>query len=161
MIIQKIFFKIRSKIKIIYYKIIYNNSLLIGKRFSCRAGLSILLDGDHAKLIIGEGVFFNNYSSINVMGEMRIGSNSIFGEHVKIYDHNHLYKKKDILIKNQGFSVKNVNIGNNCWIGSNVVILQGVSIGNNVIIGAGNVVYQSIPDNTIVINKQNQYYQSY
>ena len=42
-----------------------------------------------------------------------------------------------------------VSIGNNVWIGGNVVILPGVSIGDNVVIGTGSVVTKSIPDNVI------------
>lgn len=44
---------------------------------------------------------------------------------------------------------KPINIGNNVYIGNNVIILPGITIGNNVIIGAGAVVTKSIPDNTV------------
>ncbi|MBU3840973.1 MAG: sugar O-acetyltransferase [Candidatus Ruminococcus intestinipullorum] len=45
--------------------------------------------------------------------------------------------------------VGKVTIGNDVWIGGNVVILPGVTIGNNVVIGAGSVVTKDIPDNMI------------
>lgn len=41
-------------------------------------------------------------------------------------------------------------IGNNCFVGSNSVILMGSRIGNNVIIGAGSVVHGSFPDNVVI-----------
>lgn len=41
-------------------------------------------------------------------------------------------------------------IGNNCWIGSNVIILDGVQIGNNVIVAAGAIVTKDVPNNVIV-----------
>lgn len=41
-------------------------------------------------------------------------------------------------------------IGDNVYIGNNVMIMPGVTVGNNVIIGAGAVVTKSIPDNCIV-----------
>lgn len=44
-----------------------------------------------------------------------------------------------------------VNIGNDVWIGANVVILPGVTIGNNVVIGAGAVVTKDIPDNSLAV----------
>jgi len=105
-----------------------------------------------ANLIIGDGVFFNNNCSINILEEVIIGENTIFGENIKIYDHNHNYKLSDILIKDQGFTTKKINIGKNCWIGSNVVILKGVSIGDNVIIGANCLIHKDIPSNHKIIN---------
>ena len=49
---------------------------------------NIVLDGS-GTLIIHENVFFNNYCSVNCLGRIEIGENSIFGEGVRIYDHNH------------------------------------------------------------------------
>ena len=40
-------------------------------------------------------------------------------------------------------------IGNNVWIGGNVVILSGVTIGDNVTIGAGSVVTKDIPNDSL------------
>lgn len=44
----------------------------------------------------------------------------------------------------------NINIGDNCYIGSGVTILGPVTIGNNVTIGAGAVVTKDVPDNAVV-----------
>ena len=44
-----------------------------------------------------------------------------------------------------------VRIGNNVWIGSNVVILPGITIGDNSVIGAGSVVTHDIPENVIAV----------
>jgi acetyltransferase-like isoleucine patch superfamily enzyme len=111
--------------------------------------------GKGAVVIINDGVFFNNNCSINSLGKVEIGKNSIFGENVKIYDHNHKFKESK-LIKEQGYSIKNVQIGENCWIGSNVTILHGVTIGDNVVIGANCLIYKSIESNKLIIHKQNQ-----
>lgn len=40
-------------------------------------------------------------------------------------------------------------IGNNVFIGQNVIILPGVTIGNDVVIGAGSIVTHNIPDNVV------------
>ena len=42
-----------------------------------------------------------------------------------------------------------VEIGDNVWLGLNVLVLKGVSIGENTIIGAGSVVTGNIPPNVI------------
>nr|WP_268998954.1 DapH/DapD/GlmU-related protein [Leptospira interrogans] len=42
-----------------------------------------------------------------------------------------------------------VVIGNNVWLGSQVIVLKGVKIGDNSVIGAGSVVTKSIPENCL------------
>lgn len=46
---------------------------------------------------------------------------------------------------------KPIVIGDNVYIGNNVILLPGVTIGNNVVIGAGAVVTRSIPDNSVAV----------
>ena len=71
---------------------------------------------------------------------------------MRIYDHNHKYDSHQVY--HQEFNTSPICIGENCWIGSNVVILKGVTIGDNVIIGAGCVIHKDVPSNAIIINKQ-------
>ena len=82
---------------------------------------------------------------IQTIGGIEIGKNVIIGMGSKIISANHDIKDFSKHIKNP------VKIGNNVWIGSNVVILPGVAIGNNVIIGAGSIVTKSFKDNNLVI----------
>lgn len=42
-----------------------------------------------------------------------------------------------------------VVIGNNVWLGVNVMVLKGVTIGENSLIGAGSVVVKDIPANVV------------
>lgn len=54
--------------------------------------------------------------------------------------------------RNKGLEyAKPIEIGDNVWIGGNVVVLPGVKIGNNSVIGAGSVVNKDIPENTIAV----------
>lgn len=46
---------------------------------------------------------------------------------------------------------KPITVGDNVYIGNNVIILPGVTIGSNVIIGAGAVVSRDIPDNSVAV----------
>lgn len=59
------------------------------------------------------------------------------------------------MVSEQGMAIGEVNIGNNCWIGSNVIILKGADIGDNCVIGAGAIISGKIPDNTLVRTKNN------
>lgn len=160
MLILKILFHLQAAVLIIYYRLIYlfgGGNFIIGKHLTFRKGFSVMIN-KHGEIVIGNNVFFNNYCSLNALKHISIGDGTIFGENVKVYDHNHCYKNPDVPIKEQGFSSAPINIGNNCWIGSNVVILKGVTIGDNCVIGAGCIVYKDVPSGTIMVNKQDLLY---
>jgi len=128
----------------------------IDEQFYMKEHCSILVFPE-AKLLIGKNVFFNNNCSINCLDKIEIGSNTMFGEGVKLYDHNHLTTISDseLSISKAEFSKAPIIIGKNCWIASNVIILKGVTIGDNSIIGAGCIIHKSVPSNSIVKNNQN------
>ena len=136
----------------IYFDISESN-ITLNKNIQFRDFCTIR-SGTNSSLLIGKNVFFNNNCSINCLQNIQIGDDCQFGESLKMYDYNHKYQDKSLPIKTQGYSLGSIKIGNNCWVGSNVVILKGVEIGDNVIIGAGCIVYKSIPSNTTLINKQ-------
>ena len=46
---------------------------------------------------------------------------------------------------------KPIVIGNNVYLGNNVIILPGVKIGNNVVVGAGAIVSKDIPSNSVAV----------
>lgn len=136
-------------VKFMFLKCIYGSKLNIGKHVTWRHGFVVLI-AEGGLIEIGEDCFFNNYCSINSNQKVSIGAGSIFGENVKIYDHNHRFRDPDKKIKDQGFNNGEVLIGEHCWIGSNVTILKGANIGNNCVIGAGCIIADKIEDNTIV-----------
>ena len=90
MLIYKICCHLIAMLWKLYYKAIYGSKFQLGKNFQFRRGFSLLLDGRGVK--IGGNVFFNNYCSVCAQNEICIGDGTIFGENVKIYDHNHVYK---------------------------------------------------------------------
>jgi acetyltransferase-like isoleucine patch superfamily enzyme len=45
---------------------------------------------------------------------------------------------------------KPITIGEDCWIGGNVVVLPGVTIGRGVTVGAGSVVTKDVEDYVVV-----------
>ena len=47
--------------------------------------------------------------------------------------------------------VNKVNIGNDVWIGTKVIILGGIKIGNGAVIGAGSIVTKDIPDYAVAV----------
>lgn len=144
---------INRKVKIISLKLQYGNQFQ-AEKFHFRKGFSVFIE-ENGILKIGKNVFFNNYCSITARQKISIGNNCIFGENVKLYDHNHKYKDKTKLICKQGFVSEEIVIEDDCWIGSNVTILKGVHIGKHSVVGTGVVVYKDLPTNSIIICKQN------
>ena len=130
-------------------------NLQLGKSLDFRNYISIWV-GKNGKLKLGDKVFLNNYCSINCLHSIEIGENTLFGEGVKIYDHNHQYSyhNDQLNVSKKDFSLGAVRIGKNCWLGSNVVVLKGVTIGDNSIIGAGCVIHKDVPANSVIVNEQ-------
>lgn len=131
----------------------HNSSISFGQRFVSRGNLSVI-GRNNGKIIIGNNVFFNIGCSISCFESVKVGDNVMFGENVKIYDHNHEFRNPNELTALQGYTISPISIGKNCWIGTNVVILKGVEIGDNVVIGAGTVIYKNIAPNQVIVNKQ-------
>lgn len=136
------------------------SSVFLEEGINFRAGC-VIISANDSKLIIRSNNFFNRNCSINCLSSIYIGHNNQFGESVKFYDHNHNFREYDQLINEQGYSTGKITIGNNCWFGSNVIILKDVEIGDNVVVGAGCIIHKSIPSNTVVINKQEQVFKAY
>lgn len=46
---------------------------------------------------------------------------------------------------------KPITVGDDVYIGNDVIVLPGVKIGNKVVIGAGAIVSKDIPDNSLAV----------
>lgn len=63
------------------------------------------------------------------------------------------YLEREYIGKQKGVDfayIKPVNIGNDVWIGANVVIMDGLTIGDGAVIGANAVVTKDVPPYAIV-----------
>lgn len=105
------------------------------------------------KLTIGDNVAFGNGVSVYCFDEIVIGSYTELGQDTKVYDHDHDFRVPGGY-KERNFRTSPVVIGENTWIGCNVVILRGTTIGNNCVVGAGCVLKGNYPDNTIIVQKR-------
>lgn len=147
-----LFYRIIRRLNIIIRRIYYHSfrkNIHIGGNLNFRRNFEINAAKD-ACVFIGNNVFFNNDCSIHAHEKIKIGNHCIFGENVKIYDHNHVFKDAFKPIYEQGFKCSDVVIGDNCWFGSNVVVLAGSRIGNHVVVGAGCIISGDIGSNVIV-----------
>ncbi len=132
-------------------KVEIGENVTFGYRMAPRLGNGeILLQAreSHAVIEIMEGSFLSNNVSIIAMKEVRVGLNCRIGELVSIYDCD--FHELDALTRNcSSGKSERVNIGNNVWLGSRVMVLKGVSIGDNSVVAAGSIVTKSIPANVV------------
>jgi len=105
---------------------------------------------DYGKNIeVGKNFFVNYNCTILDVGKVVIGDNVMFAPNVSIYTAGHPVHPES---RNTGYEYGiAITIGDNVWIGGNVIINPGVTIGNNVVIGAGSIVTKDIPDNVIAV----------
>lgn len=154
MILIKLLCHIHAAFQLVFYRLVYGQKLSFGKGSTFRRGFSLMI-GKNGRVSVGRNCFFNNGCSLNCLNAISIGEGSIFGENVKIYDHNHRFSDFTKTIKEQGYSVGEVSIGAHCWIGSNVTILKGTSIGERCVIGAGCVISGAVEPGTLVKQGEN------
>jgi maltose O-acetyltransferase len=96
----------------------------------------------------GENVFFNVNCLVLDTMKVKIGTNVLFGPGVHIYTATHPLNKIE---RRTVESAKPVTIGDDCWIGGQVVICPGVTIGSGCVIGAGSVVTKDIPEDSLAV----------
>ena len=107
--------------------------------------------------LLGQGMIVGNNVGLGSHGHygsgaglLEIGDNTIFGNYVSIHPENHNFSDLSIPIRNQGVNGKGVKIGNDCWIGAKVTILDGSVIGDHSIVAAGAVVAGKFPPYSII-----------
>lgn len=140
------FFKI--KFKIIYWKLKYGKRIKIGKKFRFRKELIINIS-KNGYLEIGDNNAFNNYCSINCHKHIKIGNDNMFGENVKLYDHNHIFNDKSVNMQ-RTYLDRYIIIGNNNWIGSDVVFLSKAEVGDYNVIASKVIVNKNYDNENII-----------
>ncbi len=107
---------------------------------------------DHARIVIGRGVFLNLGVMIASQELVEIGDHCMLANGCFVSDASHRFQDPVQPITWQGFASKGpTRIGDNCWLGANVVVTSGVSIGRRCVIGANSVVTKDIEPFTIAV----------
>lgn len=88
---------------------------------------------------IGDNSFIGPNTIINGGGNVIIGIKTVFAKNISINanDHNHA---KSAYIRDQGYSIADVTIEDDVWLGANVCINKGVIVRQGSVVGANAVV---------------------
>lgn len=152
------------------FKVINNSKIKIGKSIWIKDNVTFLAGG---KINIGDGCVFcdrcnvwsgkeglsiGNNCSLGIGGyvcgsdgKIVIGNRVIMADNVRLYSWNHKFVKSSNNYALLAITHKGITIGDNCWIGSGVIIVDGVVLGTNCVVGAGSVVTKSFPNNSIIV----------
>ncbi|MGW8115524.1 acyltransferase [Caproicibacterium sp. NSD3] len=120
------------------------SSISIGYGSAVRANTEI--HASNGTISIADKCFINRNCLIVAHGNIKLMRHVSIGPNTCIYDHDH--------DANGDFYSKDIEIGENVWIGAGCIILKGVKIGNNSIIGAGSIIAKDVPSESVVIQKR-------
>jgi acetyltransferase-like isoleucine patch superfamily enzyme len=96
------------------------------------------------EIIIGDGVYIGQHTSIHAIERVHIGNNSVISDFVYISDLAHGFDlAKGPILEQQWKKAGPIIIGQGVFIGHGAKILPGVTLGDNCIVGAGSVVTKS------------------
>lgn len=100
---------------------------------------------------VGKNCWIGPFTIIDGSGGLEIGDFCTISVGVHIYTHDNV--KQTLSSGKLPIERESVSIGNNVYIGPNVVITKGVKIGDHCIIGANAFVNADVPDNSIAFGQ--------
>lgn len=103
------------------------------------------------RIIIEDGVSFQQRCHITAVTTLIIGKNTVASFDVMITDIDHEYQNLGISVIKQPLIVKQTQIGENCFIGSGAKIQAGTILGKHCVIGANAVVRGVFPDYSVIV----------
>ncbi len=99
---------------------------------------------------IGDKTVMGQECTISAYQRVRIGEECVIADRAMFIDFDHGMVEVERPIRLQGIYKRDVEVGNNVWIGYGACILRGVSVGDNSVIGTNSVVTKDVPANAVV-----------
>jgi acetyltransferase-like isoleucine patch superfamily enzyme len=100
-------------------------------------------------MTVGESTYFGPGAYLGVGGAITVGSHCQFGPGVRLIAEGHQFDDGSRSIYGQGVSRRGIEIGDDCWFGANVVVLDGVTIGSGAVVGANSLVTSDLEDRVV------------
>jgi acetyltransferase-like isoleucine patch superfamily enzyme len=103
-----------------------------------------------ARIRIGRGSFLNLGVMVAAMELVEIGEHCMLANGCFVTDANHRFDDPELPVPYQGFTSKGpTRLGDNVWLGANVVVTSGVTIGERCVVGANSVVTSDLPPRSV------------
>lgn len=114
--------------------------------------------GGLGNIVLNQNVHVNSGCVFYSGHGIYVGSNTLIAANCTFAATNHEFSSKEKLILEQGFraSKGGITIEEDCWIGSNCVLLDGASVGRGSVVAAGSVIRGRVePYSICAINEKN------
>lgn len=129
------------------------NGVVLGRSVTIREGGMIQCasspDNPGVGMMVGDGTYIGPRANLGVGGPLRIGSNCQIGADFTVVAENHVKPTGGGSVTS-AVTRKGVTVGDGCWIGHRVVILDGVEVGEGAVVAAGAVVTRDVPPGSTV-----------
>ena len=124
--------------------------LEIGPQAYFEPGVWLTSDTGHIR--IGGGSLLNLDVMVAALDRVDIGEHCMLANGCLVTDANHRYDDPTRPVPWQGFTTKGPTVlGDNVWLGANVVVTSGVTIGERCVVGANSVVIGDLPPRTVAV----------
>lgn len=114
-------------------------------------GPFVVVEARGGEIRIGARTTVGPFCMLNGQGGLEIGNDCLIASHVVFIPENHVFDRSDVTIREQGGTRKGIRIGDDVWLATGAVVLDGVSIGQGAVIGAGAVVTRDVPAYAIAV----------
>ncbi|MEP6479091.1 MAG: acyltransferase [Rhodoglobus sp.] len=99
-------------------------------------------------LEVGADCSINPYAVVR--GRVAMGDGVRVGAHTSILGFNHTMDDPELPVFRQPLVSRGITLGDDVWVGSHVVVLDGVSVGDHAVLAAGAIVTKDVPEGAIV-----------
>jgi maltose O-acetyltransferase len=117
---------------------------IVAARFkSC--GEDVIIDynvwfNNPGNISVGNDCYIGQNVFINAIGDITIGDSCAIAASCKLISGNHGIANNGVMINHQEYSIDEIVIKEDVWLGYNVVVLAGSVIGKGCVVAAGSVV---------------------
>ncbi|MFC7405450.1 acyltransferase [Georgenia alba] len=122
---------------------VQNDALRLGPRSYVAAGAYLT-----GQLHAGRDCSINAYTVVR--GAVRLGDAVRIGAHSSLLGFNHTFADPETEVHRQPLTARGIRVGDDVWIGSHAVVLDGVSVGARSVVAAGAVVTRDVPAGAVV-----------
>jgi len=109
-------------------------------------GRNTILSCKNGDIIIDDRANIGFNCEIFSASSVRVGKDTLMAAYTYLVGGDHLYDRTDIPVLQQGRTARGIEVDDNVWLGSHVVVTDGSRIGRDAIIGAGAVVVGEVPE---------------